>query len=77
MVFEDNECFKAVERERDRKDLFEDFIHELDKKVILTNYLVYKILMSWGCTNFLCVASWYSGNIVSFLSGYMTLVLLH
>lgn len=32
-MFQDDERFKAVERSRDREDLFENFIMELQKKV--------------------------------------------
>ncbi|PHT33247.1 Pre-mRNA-processing protein 40A [Capsicum baccatum] len=31
-IFEHDECFKAVERAKDREDLFEDYVEELEKK---------------------------------------------
>ncbi|KAF3629504.1 hypothetical protein T459_28809 [Capsicum annuum] len=41
-IFEHDERFKAVERAKDREDLFEDYVEELDKKVklFLQNFLV-------------------------------------
>jgi pre-mRNA-processing factor 40 len=33
-MFEDDERFKAVERPREREDLFENYLVELHKKVI-------------------------------------------
>jgi hypothetical protein len=34
LMFEDDERFKAVERPREREDLFENYLVELHKKVI-------------------------------------------
>ncbi|KAF3647276.1 hypothetical protein FXO38_18746 [Capsicum annuum] len=40
-IFEHDEHFKAVERAKDREDLFEDYVEELEKKVklLLQNFL--------------------------------------
>ncbi|KAF3645854.1 putative pre-mRNA-processing protein 40A-like isoform X2 [Capsicum annuum] len=40
-IFEHDECFKAVEQAKDREDLFEDYVEELEKKVklLLQNFL--------------------------------------
>ncbi|PHT69489.1 hypothetical protein T459_28976 [Capsicum annuum] len=40
-IFEHDECFKVVERAKDREDLFEDYVEELEKKVklLLQNFL--------------------------------------
>lgn len=35
-MVEDDERFKAVERVKDREDLFEDYIEELEKKVYIS-----------------------------------------
>ncbi|PHU09948.1 hypothetical protein BC332_21808 [Capsicum chinense] len=41
-IFEHDERFKAVERAKDRKDLFEDYVEELEKKVkLLLQNLLY------------------------------------
>ncbi|PHU09954.1 hypothetical protein BC332_21814 [Capsicum chinense] len=42
-IFEHDERFKAVERAKDREDLFEDYVEELEKKVklLLQNFLEY------------------------------------
>lgn len=32
-IFEHDERFKAVERDRDRRDMFENYVEELQKKV--------------------------------------------
>lgn len=34
LIFEDDDRFKAVERPKEREDLFDDRITELEKKVI-------------------------------------------
>ena len=39
LMFEDDERFKAVERPREREDLFESYLVELHKKV-LTSYIL-------------------------------------
>jgi len=46
-MFEDDERFKAVERPREREDLFENYLVELHKKVLiyLTLYLVTPFIM--------------------------------
>ena len=44
-IFEDDERFIAVERAKDREDLFEDYISELEKKVTsLTIFVLLKLL---------------------------------
>lgn len=40
-MFEEDERFKAVERERDRRDLFENFIDELKEKVFSAHLLTF------------------------------------
>lgn len=34
-IFENDERYKAVDRSKDREDLFEDYIKELERKVLL------------------------------------------
>lgn len=36
-MFENDERFKALERERDRKDMFDDHLDELKQKVYLSS----------------------------------------
>lgn len=44
-MFEDDERFIAVERAKDREDLFEDYILELEKRVTsLTIFVLLKLL---------------------------------
>jgi hypothetical protein len=39
-IFENDERFKAVERDRDRKDMFDSFLEELVNKVHYLYYLI-------------------------------------
>jgi hypothetical protein len=38
-LFENDERFKAVERERDRKDLIETYLQELEEKVNFASFI--------------------------------------
>lgn len=38
-MFENDERFKAVERGRDREDLFESYIVELERKVMMFSFI--------------------------------------
>lgn len=38
-MFENDERFKAVERARDREDLYESYIVELERKVIIFTFI--------------------------------------
>ena len=39
-LFENDERFKAVERERDRRDLIETYLQELEEKVYFASFIV-------------------------------------
>lgn len=52
-LFENDERFKAVDRPRDREDLFDNYIVELERKVIILLFSVWmfnKILCSYKQT---------------------------
>jgi len=54
-LFENDERFKAVERERDRRDLIETYLQELEEKVYFASSIVLSSILNIHPDNLACV----------------------
>lgn len=66
-MFEDDERFSAVERPREREDLFESYLMELQKKVLSYRNSVPLLNFNW-CWAYLFVEYTFGNLILQFLS---------
>ena len=54
-LFENDERFKAVERERDRRDLVETYLQELEEKVYFASSIALSSILNIHPDNLACV----------------------
>ena len=54
-LFENDERFKAVERERDRRDLVETYLQELEEKVYFASSIALSFILNINPDNLACV----------------------